>query len=320
MKSTLRTSKTLNILLSIAMISVLATIGCTAGGSNPVTGEFDPMSGDADTTTPRESQMYYWSADEATYEPNNTAGTGASVTSGNLFLGHADAVTDQNDYFQVTYGEAFSLSIRLEWKSGAWMNIYLYNSAETLVGYLNAKTASPKVLNFYGLAPGTYYVRVKAFEGASDYTLGFLIGTNDHEPENNSMDTLTYNVSQDINLTSVINTTGDPDDYYKVQIPTGNFNFYLSLDWEGSTGTDMNLYLYNSAKALLQSSSGSSKPEKISAGWVTGGTFYIRAKAAAGKGIYQLHIRISEPFSLPPWVSSSIPIDSTPKTWDLAPW
>jgi len=324
-------NRLLNILISLIAVAVLGTLGCSSSSQNPVGTGFDtpqeltssdPGSPSLDADG-RSAQILWYEYDEGSTEPNNTKDEAYQVFHAQLFNGDVDAETDQNDYFSINaFLVPTTIYVKLGWTTDAWLNLYVYDSDLNPVAYNNMETGGPKELFCYELDPGWYYVRVKAFEGASDYRIKFGVGRQLYETANDSMDTTTWIIPDggtgDEPYRSVVSETLDQNDYLQVQVEEDEA-VSATLDWVGLWGTDLNLYLYDSAHNPVVFSNGSACPEAFSSGILDAGTYYIRVRAASGEAIYELDVTVREPividpgkfnqYKVPKWEPPEPPVD-----------
>jgi hypothetical protein len=335
MNTKIISTNTLKILLASVLALVLGTIGCSGGASNPVTGDTGleisnyNSKAEAEFLTARgerDVQIVWTSEDEELLEPNDDTGDAIVVQHLDFYQGHVDQDTDQNDYYKIiTFAPALDLYIKLGWLGDAWLNVYLYNSGMEPVQYLNGDTGGPKTLYIEDLAPGVYYARVKAFEGTADYGIKFAGGTQVDETDND--DALTTNLSFDEDpdgnkVYSIVDSGEDQNDYIKVILDEDNTRIQASLDWIATGTADLNLYLYDEDLNPIVFSNGGAKPEAISSGFLSSGTYFLRIKAQSGHAIYGLSVDFKPLLTLPPWFHDQfkdliiIPIpDPDPDPW-----
>lgn len=102
-------------------------------------------------------------------EPNETFSQAQGpLASGQVYQGHIESETDQNDYFFVDMATAHTIEVSLRnIPVGANYHLYLYDSVQNLVGYSgNAGNADEYILTNPLLA-SRYYVRVQRVAGYS---------------------------------------------------------------------------------------------------------------------------------------------------------
>jgi len=308
MNTKLTATKTIKILICLIALAILGTIGCSSSSTNPVGTDFDnpqdptaltsfdPQldSAEAPNADSREAQIFWFQNPELGTEPNNIPAQATTVFHAQAYNGHADSTTDVDDYYRINIAMfPASVYLYLSWTDTAWMNLYLYDEELNPVVYDNFETSGPKELFAYEIDPGVYYVRVKAFTGATDYQVRFGIGRQSYEPLNNSISTTTWNgvTVGDAYIKSVLNQTEDSADYFIVEIPEDS-QAMANVDWVGPYGTDLNLTFYHPTDGVVSHSGSSACPEGLATGHVTPGTYYLRVQATSGNAIYHLKVQI----------------------------
>ena len=318
MKSKTNTTIALKILISLIAIAILGTIGCSNGSSNPVTaGLEEPQAmtnpdlsdsaeapGDLELAAARDAQITWYEYSESATEPNDDYTTAHQVYHAQAFNGYIDDDIDQNDYFKIAVCIIpATIYVHLDWDSDAWVNLYIYEEFDgvlTPVVYDNYDTASPKELFEYELPPGTYYVRVKGFEGIANYQIRFGVGRQLFETSNNSFST-PWDVTPgtlDGPVRSVISNSEDASDYMYFEVMEDDTRLVAELDWVGLAGTDLSLTLYNSSYGYVASIGGTAAPKTLVSPELSPGLYFLRVNAAANEAIYELDVDLS-PILLP---------------------
>jgi len=260
------------------------------------------------------TRIQWTTFDETSIEPNDDSLTAFIVEDGWQINGHVDAAGDLNDYFKIVTSGPSTLVTQLKWTGSAWLNLYLYDENLDPITYLNEDTASPKTLSFWQWDAGTYYIRVKAIEEASDYTLKVAIATQYSEPQNDILGTTDLHLSVfNSPFKSVISDSVDPVDFYQIYIPGGCEGATISLDWLGTNDSNLDFDVYGENGYLLFEQAGSSSFEKLYSQNVPEGTYYIAVKAITGRAVYQLTVDAEVEYELEiPHFEYLVPIWSPP--------
>ncbi len=260
------------------------------------------------------TRIEWTTMDEAAIEPNDDPTMATLVEDAIQINGHVDAGGDLNDYFKIVTTGPSTLVTQLKWTGTAWLNLYIYDEAIEPITYLNEDTASPKTLSFWQWDAGTYYIRVKAIEEASDYTLRFAIGTQHSEPQNDILDTTDLHMSVfNYPFKSIISDSVDPVDFYQMYVPSGCEGATISLDWLGTNGTNLDFEVYGENGFLLFEQAGSSSFEKLYSQNVPEGYYYIAVKAITGRAVYQLTVDAEVEYELEiPHFEYLVPVWSPP--------
>ncbi len=322
----------LKLLISLIAVAFLGTIGCSSNSDNPVAAGLDaPLEmsapapfdaengpGDLELAAVRSSQIVWYEYSESATEPNDDYTLAHPVYHAQAYNGYVDDDIDVDDYFRIDLSFVpASVYVQLSWTSDAWLNLYIYeefDSVLTPVVYDNYDNPGPKELFEYQLDPGTYYIRVKAFEGLADYQIRFGIGRQYHEPANDTITGTTWNVTPptDGPVRSVISNTEDTNDYMIINVTDSNTRIVAELDWLGLYGTNLNMTLYDSCLSVVTSIAGTGTPKTLISGSLTPGTYYLRIQATAGEAIYELETEIQMVF---------LPIDPNKfKIFAWRPW
>jgi len=310
-------SQRIGLLMAIAVFA-LVLAGCTGSSADRIPTVPDQPAGAAseqsapqvvadEPAAPERTSQIAWIG-MAEVEPNDTHEDSQFVPNFAMVDGSIDAAGDQNDYYQVELLEGPGcVYVKLGWYDpDAWVNLYLYNSDIEPVHYNNMDAPSPKQVYWWDLPMGIYYVRVKAQEGSSDYRIKFAFSANRHEPLNDSIETTAGNslVVYGSNYVSCSHSSNDPNDYLEITINAKQAGGMLSvtLDWAGPNDPDFNLYIYDVDYNPLAVSNGLGQPETCSLKYPPEGNLYIRVKANAGMGVYDLLAKVYPVFIIDPHI------------------
>ncbi|MGB8192419.1 MAG: reprolysin-like metallopeptidase [Chitinophagaceae bacterium] len=239
---------------------------CTGGSSNYVTAQFttSPISGGCTTN----------------YEPNESLAAAATVAT-NTNLSAAITTTTDKDWFRFTLASTSNLNITLT-NLPADYDLILYNSAGTEIKRSENGGTSSETITNANTAAGTYYVQVFGYNGANSTTVCYTLnigattappvtcpGTYDVSTNGTMAGSAQIPFNTDVK--GLISPTGDVD-YYKFVITTGGTITITLTTLPG----DYDLYLYNSAGTLQQSSENGGTTSETIARTVTAGTYYVR--------------------------------------------
>lgn len=194
---------------------------------------------------------------------------GSGGTANETFTGTASSGGWKYFYIDVT--QTGTVSLNLSWGTTATdLDLYLYNPSGTQVSS-SAGVANPETISYSATTTGRYKIGVYAYSGSSNFTL----------TASQPIDTTkTGTISQTGTL-----ATGAIQDYSLTVGAAGSID--LKLDFP--SGTDFDLYLYNSAGTTVASATSSSlRPETISYAVSGAGTYTIRVKAYSGSGSFTL--------------------------------
>jgi len=239
---------------------------CTSGSSTYATGTFT-------TTAPPSGCL-------TAYEPNETQGAAATVSTNTAISAAIGSATDV-DYYKFTTAGANNFSITLTNLAGDY-DLYLYNSGGTQIGSSEGSGTSNETITLSNQAAGTYYVRIIGYNGAFSTTVCYNLNigatpvstgcasTYDNSTNGTSGGAATIPFNTDIK--GLISPSGD-NDYYRFVITTGGTATItlttLPADY------DVILYSSNGTTQLASSANGGTSSETISRTY-TAGTYFVR--------------------------------------------
>jgi bacillolysin/thermolysin len=99
-----------------------------------------------------------------TYESNNTTGTAYQITSGTTYKSLISSTTDV-DYYKIVTSARGTISVSLTNLAGDY-DMYLYNSAGTLVAKSELGYGSNESFTYRTSGAGTYYLKIQGYDGA----------------------------------------------------------------------------------------------------------------------------------------------------------
>ncbi|HDS30970.1 MAG TPA: hypothetical protein ENN67_08010 [Firmicutes bacterium] len=236
-----------------------------------------------------QNRIEWTSVSETDSEPNNDKDHAMTITGNVIISGSVSETTDQNDYYKVTWTEPTSMFVKLTWLGSAWLNVYIYDSNLNPITYLNENTPSPKHLSMWQYNSGTFYIRVRAAAGSSNYTLKVGTAGQIGEPDNDAFNTTGLSISPlNVPIRSVVCTSADPVDFFSVTIPEGCTGATISLDWFGSQDANLDFAIYGPNGVELHNVAASTDFETLYSQDVPANTYYIAVKAVYGRAMYQL--------------------------------
>jgi hypothetical protein len=288
----MKTTKLIGMILTFLMVACL-----TIGTAHAKKFEYRPEMSKMKAFPPEYLAQFHvitWNhVNEAAIEPDNDQATAFQLGGNfNLINAHVDAASDQNDYFKIVLSETSTIISTMTWTTpDAWMNLYIYDSNIDPVTYDNMQTPSPKSLVAWQVPAGTYYLRVKALQGASDYQLKLASAGQVSETENDTLATTPWTLPLGTDTISVIGASEDPVDYLQVNIPNNCKSATLTLDSFGPAGSNVDLQVYGPNGYLLMTSSASDTYESLSSDEVPSGTYVVAVKSISGRAIYMLNMK-----------------------------
>ncbi|MEB3292409.1 MAG: S8 family serine peptidase, partial [Synechococcales bacterium] len=197
------------------------------------------------------------------------------------FVGSADT----NDYYRFTIAQASNFSLSLTGLS-ADADVELFDVSGNLVTDSTLGSTAPESINRQ-LNAGTYYARVYAYLGDTNYTLTLSADAvpTASDRAGNSLDTA-------LNLGSLSETrtfqefvgTSDPNDYYQFTLGQ-NSDFSLAVN---DLSADVDVQLLDSNGNAIASSTNSELTAESIDRQLTGGTYYVRVYPYRGNTNYRL--------------------------------
>jgi hypothetical protein len=214
------------------------------------------------------------------FEPNESLAAAATVAT-NTNHSAAITTTTDKDWFKFTLSAASNLNMVLSNLPGDY-DLIFYNSAGTEISRSENGGTTSETITTTNTAAGTYYLQVFGYNGANSTTVCYALnigststppptcpGTYDVSTNGTLAGAATVPFNTDIK--GLISPSGDVD-YYKFVITTGGT---ISITLTTLPG-DYDLYLYNSAGTLQQSSENAGTSSETINRTVTAGTYYVR--------------------------------------------
>ena len=247
-------------------------------------------------------------------EPNNEWAASTLIESGTIQQGclgyHFNGNTDTEDWFRielpdegkVTFAATAETTLRL-----SWLGMYTLNAEGTAVDYRNDKYMdaqgkdSTVVYEVPDCKPGTYYVRLRRYNGYGGYRLNYSFTPNTHGQDNLDNDTwqqgdiIETGITQQGRLGYHFNGDTDTEDWFRIELPyVGNITLSvhaeptLRLSWLG-------LYIPNAEGSAVDyrtdknvNAQGNDTTVTFSVSGLGAGTYYVRLRRYNGCGGYTL--------------------------------
>lgn len=259
------------------------TTNCSSGSSTATAAQF--------TTTAA-------SACGTAFEPNETQAAAKAISSG-VANSAAISTASDIDYYVITTTTASNIAFSLVGPSGVDYDMYVYNSAGTLLGSGTSTTATENV-SLTGLAAGSYYVKVIGYNGAFSATCYTITATatavtttcqSSLDASTNGTTSGASTIPFNTSVNGLVTPSGDIDNY-KFVITTGG-TLTVSLT---TLPADYDLKLLNSAGTQVGiSQNGSTTSESISY-TAAAGTYYAQVygynKAYNATNCYTLKVQL----------------------------
>ena len=223
---------------------------------------------------------------------------------------HFNGDTDNEDWFiiqlpdegKVTFAATAETTLRL-----SWLGMYTLNAEGTAVDYRNDKYMdaqgkdSTVVYEVPDCKPGTYYVRLRRYNGYGGYRLNYSFTPNTHGQDNLDNDTwqqgdiIETGITQQGRLGYRFNGDTDTEDWFRIELPyVGNITLSvhaeptLRLSWLG-------LYIPNAEGSAVDyrtdknvNAQGNDTTVTFSVSGLGAGTYYVRLRRYNGYGGYTL--------------------------------
>ena len=247
-------------------------------------------------------------------EPNNEWAASTLIESGTIQQGclgyHFNGDTDTEDWFRielpdegkVTFAATAETTLRL-----SWLGMYTLNAEGTAVDYRNDKNMdalgndSTVIYTVPDCKPGTYYVRLRRYNGYGGYRLDYTFTPNTHGQDNLDNDTwqqgdiIETGITQQGRLGYRFNGDTDTEDWFRIELPyVGNITLSthaeptLRLSWLG-------LYIPNAEGSAVDyradknmDAQGNDTTVTFSVNGLGAGTYYVRLQRYNGYGGYTL--------------------------------
>lgn len=245
-------------------------------------------------------------------ESNNTYTSANRVYDDDDVYGTMSSTSDV-DWYVVSFPSAGSANFWLgQIPSGCDYDFQVYASnGTTLLGSSTSGSNNNELITLSVSANTNYYMKVYSYSGSSSsYYLvrakNYPTSSSDTWEPNDSIGAAKY-ISNNTTITNAnIGAEGDNDYFYFTISQSSNITLSLS---NIPSGCDYDLYLYNSAGSLLNSSTaGSNTSETINATSQPAGTYYVRVLGYSGSSssYYRLQVTTSVA-SIIPTISLSSP-------------
>jgi len=223
-------------------------------------------------------------ADPATTETDWYGSVGAGGYDGDL----ADYYT-----FNAAEGQVLSATLTYDNLSGN-VSLRLYGPDQLTIVTDEAGSPGTRSIS-WGLRAGANYLRPYAQSGFSDYHLSFSLSNpgydeaedNDARAQANPMPALP--LSNWAGSVGPGSYDGDDIDYLTFTL-SADATLSFHLDYDNSSGANLDLYLQNSSGSNLASDSAGNPGSRDLNYALTAGTYYLRVRAVAGNSNYLLDV------------------------------
>jgi bacillolysin len=218
------------------------------------------------------------------FEPNETQATALAISSGVTNSAAISTATDV-DYYKIVTTATSSNVFNLVGPTGVDYDLYVYNSTGTQIGSGTTGTATETV-SLTSQAAGTYYIKVMGYSGANSATCYTIKATataaatgcsSVYDNTTNGTTAGAATIPFNTNITGLINTTTDVDNYKFVITTGGTITVSLS-----TLPADFDLKLLNSAGTQVGSSANGSTTAESITYTATPGTYYAQAFGYSG--------------------------------------
>ncbi len=211
------------------------------------------------------------------FEPNETQGTAAAITSGVTNSAAISSATDI-DYYSITTSAASNITYNLVGPSGVDYDLYIYNSSGTQIGSSLGSTATETIV-LNNQASGTYYIKVIGYNGANSATCYTIKATaavitscqSSYDNSTNGTISGAATIPFNTNINGLVSPTGDVDNYKFIITSGGSITLTLT-----TLPFDYDIKLLNSAGTQIGiSQNGGTTSETINY-TAAAGTYYAQ--------------------------------------------
>ncbi len=219
-----------------------------------------------------------------TYDPFGDATT---VTDGDVVDGTFNSV-GTNKFYKIMLEPGDVFTATLSGDSGTDFDLYLYDNVAVEAEHLLAGTPGPdssETASAVAWENDYYIINVFSYAGTGDFTLS--VDITDHISLDDGNDAVGEAVSMTPpdEFTELLNANFDIDDYYEVQMDSGDV---LDLFLKVPMNSDFDLYVYDSDGNELAYSYAAYGDEQIRLDISSSGTYYVDVNAWQGAGTYTL--------------------------------
>lgn len=221
-------------------------------------------------------------------EPNDNAATANVLALNGSINGTINGATIDQDWFKITATGDGLLSLTLTPGTANYIRIYLYDGDGTTL--LNSSYSNTSLtMNTDGLAAGTYYIQVKAYNNGETITYGltntFTTPTQSNDTEPNGTVAQAKNLPVGGTKTGHINyyynLNRDTLDWYKITTPSdGN----LTLNFTSHNGQYVYFELFDNDGITPINSSYTNGSGNSNTYGLAAGTYYVRIKSYNADG------------------------------------
>ena len=227
-------------------------------------------------------------------EPNNQKSQALNLPLNSSADGHIgfyyNLQKDTSDWYKITTNADGKLQIKMESGYGQNVLVYLFDNDGTTMLDVGYTSGTSNVINKDGLAPGTYYIRVNAYDsydGWATYTITDSLITNgtgnDPEPNDTKEQALIFapNSTMAGHINYYYNLQRDKFDWYQITLPKdGNLNISFSSLY----GQNIWVYLFDNDGVTVLDSVYTYGYASFDRDGLQAGTYFLRISIYYGTG------------------------------------
>jgi hypothetical protein len=225
----------------------------------------------------------------------NFSAAGSTSNYGHLGF-YTDSYTDYDDFWVLQTSTDGKVVIKAESNSTLDIDLYLIDVNGSTQIYSSTAYGSTETLTYSSLASGKYYIRAYrsnsggygSYKITCDFTTPSLANDNGSNDSFSSAISIIPETKMTGHLGYYSNSVTDYEDYYQFSLTAAWDSLYVRSDSE--TPLDIDLYLYNSSQANINSGYAYGTKEVVKRGSTSAGTYYIRAYRTSGQGGYAIKI------------------------------
>ena len=208
--------------------------------------------------------------------------------SGNGYIDSSDTA----DWYKISVSSGQTVTVSMTPPSGADFDLILDDTGQSALGSSSLGGTQTDTVTGTATASGYFYIDVYRYSGSGIYSLTVT------ESGSNTQDDMSSGADAGGSLdtaTAISAGTGsgyvdssDTADYYKVSVSSGQT---IQASLTPPTGSDFDLYLYDTNQTQVDSSSyGGSQTDTVDGTASASGYFYIYVYRYSGQGIYSLTV------------------------------
>ncbi|MFX0095022.1 MAG: PPC domain-containing protein, partial [Candidatus Hodarchaeota archaeon] len=192
------------------------------------------------------------------------------------------AVENDEYFFEFTSRPGLVVYFTLTGEAGTDFDLYILSKGGTvLLPSGSPPTSYPEKLNVIFSEENTYFIQIQAYTGSGAFTL--FVDVKPGETVEKAVEISSEGVYQ-----GSLDATEDL--YYFKIITGGTASQSVTFSLTGETGTNFDLFLYDSSLNRLTSSENETYPEAITYSLAAGGQYYIEVYSYDGAGEFSLTV------------------------------